>query len=99
MSLLQVRLVELLVISFLVFALGHEHMMMAKQVGKTLHVCSGASVESLFYKGARMDPEMDWRKDGAVGFLAFEATAEELSVCFVRSSDLEVMKKFTLGKE
>lgn len=44
---------------------GHEHMMMAKQEGKTLHVCTGASIESCFYKGERRaaDREMDWKME------------------------------------
>lgn len=78
--------------------IGHEHMMMAKTVGKTLHVSAGASIESVFYKGRRKDPEMDWREEGGVGFLACEATQDSLTVNFVQSSDLRRVKTFQLKK-
>jgi tartrate-resistant acid phosphatase type 5 len=77
---------------------GHEHMMMAKMVDTTLHVCAGAAIDSVFYKGEKRESVMDWIARGEIGFLSFEATSSELSVSFVRSSDLTVIKTFALTK-
>jgi hypothetical protein len=81
---------------------GHEHVMMAKQCGATLHVGCGASIESHFYKGERAESEMDWKLRDAVGFVACEVEQDEgaaatLCVRFVRSGDLEVVKEYRIA--
>ncbi len=77
---------------------GHEHMMMAKCVGEILHVSSGASVESTFYKGGRKEADMDWKQEDVTGFLSFEASEDELKINFVNSVGLETVKSYSLKK-
>ena len=80
---------------------GHEHVLMAKRAGRTLHVGCGAAVECLFYKGRRELPlrEADWCLERSRGFVACEADERLLRVRFVRCGDLEVVKEYEIQRQ
>lgn len=92
---------------------GHEHEMMLKRVGATLHVVCGATVESNFYMGRQPveKREMDWVEEGVTGFLAFEVTESGRGLCdggtqpktsltvqFVATAKQRIVKSITIEK-
>ncbi len=61
----------------------------------TLHVCCGATVDSMFYGGGMKDKVMDWFQKGPCGFVAAEivtdATRSTLRVHWVEMTTLRVV--------